>query len=65
MTMPSEEVNSLNAARRFLYDLINPSVTPRVPRAIRERAHRISKHFPMNLSISERYPDVVHGKEKE
>lgn len=59
MTLPHEEVNSLKAVRQFLYDLIDPSKTPRVPRAIRLRAHRLSKHYPMDFSIQERYPDVA------
>ena len=59
MTLPHEEVNSLKAVRRFLYDLLDPSKTPRVPREIRQRAHRVSKHFPMDFSIQERYPDVI------
>jgi len=59
MTLPHEEVNSLKAVRRFLYDLLDPSKTPRVPREIRLRAHRLSKHFPMDFSIQERYPDVI------
>jgi len=60
MTLPYEEVRSLQAVRRFLYDLLDPSVTPRVPKAIRQRAHRLSKHYPMDFSITERYPDVFN-----
>lgn len=59
MTLPHEEVNSLKSVRQFLYDLLDPSKTPRVPREIRKRAHRLSKHYPMDFSIQERYPDVV------
>lgn len=59
MTLPYEEVNSLKAVRQFLYDLLDPSKTPRVPREIRKRAHRLSKHYPMDFSIQERYPDVA------
>jgi len=59
MTLPYEEVNSLKAVRKFLYDLLDPSKTPRVPKAIRLRAHRLSKHYPMDHSITERYPDVA------
>jgi hypothetical protein len=59
MTLPYEEVNSLKAVRKFLHDLLDPSKTPRVPKAIRLRAHRLSKHYPMDYSITERYPDVA------
>jgi hypothetical protein len=57
--LPYEEVNSLKAVRKFLHDLLDPSKTPRVPKAIRLRAHRLSKHYPMDHSITERYPDVA------
>ena len=63
MTLPHEEVNSLKAVRRFLYDLLDPSKTPRVPREIRKRAHRLSKHYPMDFSIQERYPDVIESRD--
>lgn len=63
MTLPHEEVNSLKAVRRFLYDLLDPSKTPRVPREIRMRARRVCKHFPMDFSIQERYPDVVETRD--
>lgn len=63
MTLPHEEVNSLKAVRRFLYDLLDPSKTPRVPREIRKRAHRLSKHYPMDFSIQERYPDVADAED--
>lgn len=59
MTLPYEEVNSLKSVRKFLHDLLDPSKTPRVPKAIRLRAHRLSKHYPMDYSIQERYPDVT------
>ena len=63
MTLPHEEVNSLKAVRQFLYDLLDPKKTPRVPREIRKRAHRLSKHYPMDFSIQERYPDVVEARD--
>jgi len=62
MTLPNEEVHSLQAVRRFLYDLLNPQATPRVPKEIRQRARRVCKHFPMDYSIQERYPEVFNPK---
>lgn len=59
MTLPNEELNSLNAARRFLYDLLDPKKTPRVPKYIRKEAHRITKHFPLDVVLNERYNDVL------
>jgi hypothetical protein len=64
MTLPCEEVHSLQAVRRFLYDLLDPTVTPRVPKAIRQRARRVCKHFPMDYSIQERYPEVFNPKQE-
>lgn len=58
MTLPQEEVNSLNATRAFMYDLLNPVATPRVPREVRERARRVVKHFPFEVHVRARYPDV-------
>ena len=63
MTLPYEEVNSLKAVRKFLHDLLDPSKTPRVPKTIRLRAHRLSKHYPMDHSITERYPDVAEASD--
>ena len=59
MTLPYEEVHSLRATRQFMYDLLDPSKTPRVPREIRRRAHRVCKHFPMDYSIEQRFSDVL------
>ena len=58
MTLPQEEVNSLNATRAFMYDLLNPVATPRVPREVRERARRVVKHFPFEVHVRARYPAV-------
>ena len=51
MTLPSEEVNSLLAARRFLFDIINPKATPRVSKEVRERARRIIRHYPFDIIV--------------
>lgn len=64
MTLPYEEVHSLQAVRRFLYDLLDPTTTPRVPKEIRQRARRVCKHFPMDYSIQERYPEVFNPKQE-
>jgi len=64
MTLPNEEVQSLQAVRRFLFDLLDPSATPRVPKEIRQRARRVCKHFPMDYSIQERYPEVFNPKQE-
>ena len=47
MTLPEEEARAIAATRTFLYDLLDPKQTPRVPRAIRQRARRVLKHYPL------------------
>lgn len=46
MTLPDERTRAVNAAREFLLDLINPEATPKVPKAIRLRAHSVLRHYP-------------------
>lgn len=46
MTLLSERLNSLNLARKFLFSLLNPKETPKVPKKVRLQAARILKHFP-------------------
>lgn len=46
MTLPDERLRAVNAAREFLRDLLDPKATPKVPRAVRQQAYRVLKHFP-------------------
>jgi hypothetical protein len=52
MTLPDERTRAIVNARNFLYDLIDPKKTPRVPKTVRERARRILKHYPWNLHLA-------------
>jgi hypothetical protein len=47
MSTPEEQDRAISQVRRFLYELMDPQVTPRVPRYIRQRARQVSKHYPM------------------
>ena len=47
MSTPQEEALAIVRVREFLLELLDPSKTPRVPRYIRERVHRLVKHYPM------------------
>lgn len=51
MSLPSEEAHAIEASRRFLFDLLDPKATPRVPRAVRERARRVVKHYPYSVAM--------------
>lgn len=64
MTLPHEEYNSLNSARRFLFDLLDPKKTPRVPKYIRKEAYRITKHFPLEVILRDRYNDVFNEEKQ-
>lgn len=46
MTIPAEEIRAVEATRNFLADLLLPSRTPRVPRAVRLQARDLLKHYP-------------------
>jgi hypothetical protein len=39
--------------RQFLFDLLNPNVTPKVPKEVRKRASECLKHFPMQPEIDD------------
>jgi len=46
MTLPDERYRAVLAAERLLKDLCDPSVTPRVPKSIRQRASGCLRHYP-------------------
>ena len=46
MTLPDERYRAVLRAEQFLKDLLDPSKTPRVPRAIRSQASGILRHYP-------------------
>lgn len=61
MTIPAERTRAVQTAEDFLGDLLCPSVTPKVPLKIRERARRILRHFPGEYDIArsaDKLPDV-------
>ena len=47
MSTPEEQDRAISQVRRFLYDLMDPQVTPRVPGYVRKRARQVSKHYPL------------------
>lgn len=46
MTLPDERYRSLVQTKKFLLELLSPHMTPRVPKAIRQRAHGLLRHWP-------------------
>lgn len=53
MTMPSERTQAVLRVERFLLDLRNPKKYPRVPKAVREEASRLLKHYPSQFDMTE------------
>ena len=51
MTIPIEELHSMDNTRQFLRDLLSPQVTPKVPRVIRDRASSCLKHYPWKATV--------------
>ena len=46
MTLPDERYRALRCGQQLLLDLLNPKVTPKVPKYIRKRAYSILRHYP-------------------
>ena len=51
MTMPYERKAAVKNVQRFLLDLSNPRITPRVPKDIRDRARGLLKHYPHDFEM--------------
>jgi hypothetical protein len=60
MSTLEEEERAISQVRRFLFDLMDASVTPRVPKHIRQRARKVSKHYPLLPSDG-----VSYGEHRE
>jgi hypothetical protein len=51
MSTTEEEARAIESVRRFCFDLLDPKATPRVPRAVRQRARAVCKHLPLDLAL--------------
>lgn len=51
MTIASERTRAVIYTKQFLYDLLDPKMTPRVPRDIRRRAAALLRHYPRQLDM--------------
>ena len=65
MSTFEEENRSIEQARQFLYDLLDPKKTPKVPKEIRLRARQVVKHYPILMVRWVRVLDVFVEKFKE
>ena len=67
MTLPVERTVAILNTKQFLYDLMDPARTPKVPYAIRRQARQLLKHFPGNydlLQAATTLPEVFGTTEK-
>jgi hypothetical protein len=61
MTLPYERKRSVSQTERFLLDLCNPKLTPKVPGTIREQARSLLRHYPSSYHmeiVCEAVPDI-------
>lgn len=63
MTLHRERINAIKMTRKFLLELLNPKLSPRVPRAVRERAHALLRHFPGDYYAEEAFQAVMDDEE--
>jgi hypothetical protein len=67
MTIPIERSYAIQNVREFLYSLLDPQMTPRVPKAIRQEARWHLKHFPSEVDMEatrKKCPEIF-GKPRE
>lgn len=65
MTLPDERYRAVKFARDFLYDLMDAKKTPGVPKAIRERARSVLRHYPDDYHmdvVSAASPDMFQPR---
>jgi hypothetical protein len=53
MTLPVERITAVLRTEKFLIDLRDPKKYPRVPKAVREEAHRLLKHYPTKFYLKD------------
>lgn len=59
--MNFERHNAVNRAREFLYELMDPKKTPRIPKYIRNEARACLKHYPSEYDMeraAEQAPEI-------
>ena len=53
MTTPRERKTAVMNTEKFLLRLMDPKQTPRVPKAIRQEARGLLKHYPSEYYVEE------------
>lgn len=65
MTLPDERYRAVKMAEQLLKDLCDSSITPRVPKIIRQRASGCLRHYPGTWDLqraAEAAPDVFQER---
>jgi hypothetical protein len=56
--IPIEEYYSLKETYSFLYELIDPQKTPRLPKEIRDKARKCIRNYPVERDLNLLYEGV-------
>lgn len=68
VTLPDERYRALKWAEQLLQDLLDPKVTPRVPKSIRGQARAVLRHYPGSYYIEQlarARPDIITERMEE
>jgi hypothetical protein len=65
MSTFEEQQYALIRTKEFLFDLLDPKKTPKVPKHIRERASRCAKHYPIVLDMFLRHAIMEYKDEQK
>lgn len=67
MTLPCERYNAIKRTEKFLKDLMDPKITPRVPKEVRQQAYYCLRHYPGNYDLdllATKCPEVLETGNK-
>lgn len=65
MTLPDERYRSLVQTKKFLLELLSPTMTPRVPKIVRQRARSLLRHWPDDYHLEMMTIDMPQHFAKE
>lgn len=65
MTTIDERFQAIHNARSFMYRLMDPKQTPKVPKKIREEARARLKHFPHEFEVKYMEENLIRNLKRE
>lgn len=60
MTLNYERSQAVKSTRMFLLSLMDPKLTPKIPRKIRQEARRLLKHYPEEFHMEVAAKSIPH-----